>query len=211
MICSASLVIPTFSTDKNGKTVVSYVKHTVSTVAGTSSKSASTTVTNTIVNATPLGWINLAVNVVGHAATNLHIHKMWKDQTKRFDALETIMTDVRKAVENAEERMINTVKSEIDGLKVEMNTAVKNLSDVVKGEFDNHRIEALSASTKQLFSYLNGNYGNWDDIKSQYRVLENNLSYMTEHVNLRDKPEVLTKQCTKYELHFISKSLVICW
>ena len=23
---------------------------------------------------------------------------------------------------------------------------------------------------------------------------------MTEHVNLRDKPEVLTKQCTKYEL-----------
>ena len=137
-------------TDKNGKTVVSYVKHTVSTVAGTSSKSASTTVTNAIVNATPLGWINLAVNVVGHAATNLHIHKMWKDQTKRFDALETIMTDVRKAVENAEERMINTVKSEIDGLKVEMNTVVKSLSDVVKGEFDNHRIEALSASTKQL-------------------------------------------------------------
>ena len=51
---------------------------------------------------------------------------------------------------------MNTV-GEIDGLKVEMNTVVKNLSDVVKGT-DKHLIKP-AGSTMRLFSYLN-NTGN---------------------------------------------------
>ena len=193
---------------KNGGRILSYGKDAV-TNSGGGIANGGKALMNPI-NATPLGWANLAVNVVGHAATNYHIHKMWKDVSKRFDmvdkrfdVLEDLMKDVKNAVERAEERMIETVKQEVNGLKVEIQNEAKKLqdkiSDKIELEFNRDYMIKLISSTDNLSSYLNDDI-TWESINPIFTELQTRLFDVVTQINNRSNKHELIKDCTKYTL-----------
>jgi len=193
----------------NGGRILSYVNDAVTNSGGGGIANGGKSLMNPM-NATPLGWANLAVNVVGHAATNYHIHKMWNDMSerfdmvdKRFDVLEDLMKDVKRAVEGAEKRMIETVKQEVAGLQVAIKSEAKklhgNISKKIELEFTRDYMIKLIASTNNLSSYLNDDI-TWENINPIFTELQTRLFDVVTQINNRSNKHELIQDCTKYTL-----------
>ena len=139
---------------KSGLQIATRKGGKVLTTGGSSAMSANSTGGSSLMSAPQLGWLNLAVNVAGHVATNVHIYKMWNAMDQhfgvienqlanmdgRFDGIENqlasindVLEDVDSAIQGAEKRLTE----QIDNLKAQVAEESQNIRDTIREEFDN--------------------------------------------------------------------------